>query len=175
MPSFLLSDHLDFPGVVLKSSYSFTRKANGDLLQERIRKVVGPWIAGRFMSLTLRPHSINLYAYSKLLYRCNSNDLRIADIKFFTKTAKSFLYADLLEKPEQPTLFQEIEQGGLGLICIQNRATASLISTFLQTAVNPKFDRNHYHNLLFRRFGLNENVSNPKIPHISWAISFKYS
>ena len=98
------------------------------------------------------------------LYRCNSIDLRIADIKLFSKTAKSFLYADLLEKPGQLTLFREKEQGGLGLICIQTRATASLISTFLQTAVNPKFDRNHYHNLLFQRFVLNENVPTPKIP-----------
>ena len=95
-PFFLLSDHLDFLGVILKSSYSFTRKANGDLLQERLRKVIGPWRAGRFMSLTLRPHSIILYAYSKLLYRCNSIDLRVANIKQFTKSAKSFLYADLL-------------------------------------------------------------------------------
>ena len=160
---FLLSDHMDFLGVILQSSYSFTRKANGDLLQERIKKVVGPWRAGRFMCLTLRPHSINLYAFMPL-YRCNSIDLRIADIKLFSKTAKSFLYADLLEKPGQLTLFRDIEQGDLGLICIQTRATASLISTFLQTAVNPKFDRNHYHNLLFRRFVLDENVSTPKIP-----------
>ena len=77
------------------------------------------------MSLTLRPHSINLYAYSKLLYICNSIDLRIADINMFTKTAKSFLYADLLEKPSQLTLFREIEQGSLGLLCIQTRASAS--------------------------------------------------
>ena len=87
---FILSDHLDFLGVILKSTYSLTRKANGDLLQDRIKKVIGPWRAGRFMSLTLRPHSVNLFAYSKLLYRCNSIDLRIVDIKLFSKTATSF-------------------------------------------------------------------------------------
>ena len=59
---FILSDHLDFLGVILKSTYSLTRKANGDLLQDKIKKVIGPWRAGRFMSLNLRPHSINLYA-----------------------------------------------------------------------------------------------------------------
>ena len=142
---FILSDHLDFLGVILKSLYSLTRKANGDLLQEKIKKVIGPWRAGRFMSLNLRPHSINLYEYSKLLYRCNWVDLRIADVKMFSKTAKSFLYADLLEKPCQLVLFREIEQGGLGLTCIQTRATAALITTFLQTSINPTFTRNLYH------------------------------
>ena len=161
---FLLADHLDFLGVVLKSNYSFTRKANGDLLQDRIKKVIGPWRAGRFMSLNLRPHSINLYAYSKLLYRCNSINLRIADINMFNKTAKSFLYADLLENPSQLTLLRDIEQGGLGLICIQTRASVSLISTFLQTAINPDFDRNHFHNLLYRQYVLGDNIEAPKIP-----------
>ena len=95
---FILSDHLVFLGLIRKSTYSLTRKDTGDLLQDRIKKVIGPWRADRFMILTLRPHSVNLYAYSKLLYRCYSIDLRIADIKLFSKTAKSFLYADLLEK-----------------------------------------------------------------------------
>ena len=116
------------------------------------------------MSLTLRPYSVNLYAFSKLLYRCNSIDLRISDVKLFSKTAESFRYADLLEKPSQLALFREIEQGGLGLLCIQTRATAALISTFLQTAVNPKFDRNHYHNILYRRFVLDNITSVIKIP-----------
>ena len=137
---FLLADHQDFLGVILKINYSFTRKANGDRSQDHIKKVIGPCRAGRFMSLTLGPHSINLYAYSKLVYRCNSIDLRIADINLFTKTAKSFLCTDLLEKLSQLTQFRQIEQGGLGLLCIQTRAPASLISTFLQTAINPDFN-----------------------------------
>ena len=82
----------------------------------------------------------------------------------FSKTAKSFLYADLLEKPNRLALFREIEKGGLGLLCIQTRATAVLISTFLQTAVNPKFDRNHYHNLLYCRYVLDDNTFIIKIP-----------
>ena len=115
---FILSDHLDFLGVILKSTYSLNRKANGDLLKDKLKKVIVPWRAGNFMSLNLRPHSINLCGYSKLLYRCNSVDLRIADIKVFTNTAKSFLYAGLPVKPFKLVLFREIEQGGLGLICI---------------------------------------------------------
>ena len=54
--------------------------------------------------------------------------------------------------------------GGLGLYHIQSRATAALISTFLQTALNPNFKRNHYHNILYRRYVLGEMVSAPPIP-----------
>ena len=108
---FSLSDHLDFLGVQLKATYSLTRRANGDILQDRMRKIVGPWRGGRFMALNLRPHSINTYAISKLMYRCNTIDLRIGDIKAFNKIAKSFLYADLLEKPDELTLYRPIENG----------------------------------------------------------------
>ena len=101
------------------------------------------------MSLTLRPHSINLYAYSKLLYRCNYINLKIADVKQFTKYVKSFLYADLLEKPDLLTLFIDNDKGGLGLLCIQTRATAALIFSFLKIAICPDFNRNFYHNILY--------------------------
>ena len=57
------------------------------------------------MSLSLRPHSTNLYVFSKLLYRCNSVHPRISDIQFFNKTAKKFIYADLLLKPNKLILF----------------------------------------------------------------------
>ena len=40
---FSLSDHLDFLGVTLKSTFSSTRKANGDILQDRIKKVTERW------------------------------------------------------------------------------------------------------------------------------------
>ena len=64
---FSLSDHLDFLGVQLKATYSLTRKVNGDILQDRMKKIVGPWRGGRYMPLNLRPHSINTYAISKLM------------------------------------------------------------------------------------------------------------
>ena len=88
----------------------------------------------------------------------------MADIKELTKSAKSFLYADLLEKPDLLTLFRDIDKGGLGLLCIQTRATAALISSFLQTAINPDFDRNFYHNTLYKKYVLAENINAPKIP-----------
>ena len=161
---FSLSDHLDFLGVTLKSTYALTRKVNGDALQDRLRKVIGPWRGGRFMPLNLRPHSVNTYAISKLMYRCNTIDLRIGDIKVFNKVVKSFLYADLIEKPDELTLYRDIDNGGLGLVNIQTRARASLISTFLQTAINPEFSRNHYHNFLYRYFILEESLPKPDIP-----------
>ena len=98
------------------------------------------------------------------MYRCNTIDLRICDIKAFNKSAKSFLYADLLEKPDELTLYRCIEDGGLGLLNIQIRAKAALISTFLETAINPKYKRNSYHNFLYRYFVLNENFPKPEIP-----------
>ena len=157
---FSLSDHLDFLGVTLKSTYALTRKVNEDALQDCLRKVIGPWRGGRFMPLNLRSHSVNTYAISKLMYRCNTIDLRIGDIKVFNKVVKSFLYADLLEKPDELTLYRNIDNGELGLINIQTRARAALIST----AINPEFSRNNYRNFLFRYFILEESLPKPDIP-----------
>ena len=77
---------------------------------------------------------------------------------------KSFIYTDLLEKPDELNLYRDIEDGGLGLMNIQVRAKAALISTFLQTAVNPNFSRNFYHYHLYRYFVLGENFPKPDIP-----------
>ena len=93
---FSLSDHLDFLGVTLKATYPMTRRVNGEALKDRIQKVVGPWRGGRCMCLNMRPHSVNNYAFSKLLYKCNTINPRVEDENFFSKTAKSFIYADLL-------------------------------------------------------------------------------
>ena len=161
---FTLSDHLDFLGVTLKANTAATRKVNGDLLQDRVRKTVGPWKAGRFMALNLRPHSVNCFAFSKLQYRFNVIDPRVADINYFQSQAKSFIYADMLEKPEEKVLYRDVVDGGLGLYHIQCRAKAALAATFLQTAVNPNFQQNAYHNTLYRRYVLGESLPAPSIP-----------
>ena len=161
---FTLSDHLDFLGVTLKATCAATRTVNGDILQDRIRKTVGPWKGGRFMALNLRPHSVNCFALSKLQYRFNVIDPRVSDIKSFLSQSKSFLYAELLEKPEELVLYRDVVDGGLGLYHIQSRAAAALTTTFLQTALNPNFKRNHYHNVLYRRYVLGEMLSAPPIP-----------
>ena len=119
---------------------------------------------GRFMSLSLRPHSTNLYAFSKLLYRYNTIAPRVSDLQHFNSMAKKFIYADLLLKPNELILFRDISQGGLGLTCMKMRAQAALISTFLETAINPKFIRNHYHNSLYRCRILSERAPALKAP-----------
>ena len=65
------------------------------------------------MSLNMRPHSVNNYAYSKLLYKCNTTHQRVEDESFFSKTAKSYIYADLLQSPCKLILHREIKDGGL--------------------------------------------------------------
>ena len=110
------------------------------------------------MSLNMRPHSVNNYAFSKLLYKCNTIHPRVEDENFFCMTAKSFIYADFLKMPNKHVLYREIIDGGLGLICISCRAKAALITTFLQTAINQKFIRNPYPNLLYRHFVLEEQT-----------------
>ena len=74
-----LSEHLDFVGVELRATFSSTRKANGDILQERIKNTVGPWKAGRFMPLTQRAFSANCYALSKIWFKCAAINLRVQD------------------------------------------------------------------------------------------------
>ena len=75
---------------------------------------------------------------------------------FFLKQQKTFIYADLLERPNKLVLHRATKEGGLGLVCISSRAKAALITTFLQTAINPNFIRNSYHNHLYRHLVLQE-------------------
>ena len=109
-------------------------------------------------------HSCNTYAFSKLLYKCNSIDLRIGDFDMFKSNAKSFIYADLLAKPCDIVLFRSPKNGGLGLVHFQTRAKASLIATFLQTAINPKFTPISYRNSLSRHYVFSEAIKAPAIP-----------
>ena len=141
-----------------------TRKVNGDILKECIKNVIGPWKGGLFMPLNMRSHSVNTYAISKLMYRCNIIDPRVEDIASFNTVSKSFVYCDLLEKPEENTLYRKTQDGGLGLVNIQCCAKAALIVTFLQTAINPQFQRNDYHQTLYLHYILNEPIPAPKIP-----------
>ena len=116
------------------------------------------------MPLNLRAHSVNCFAHSKLLYRCNVIDIRVQDSVYFTSQAKTYLYADLFEKPEQKILYRKIQDGGLGLYNIQIRSFASLMSTFLQSAINPNFCTNYFHQTLFRCYVLGESLPKPNIP-----------
>lgn len=144
-----ISDHLDMVGVILKSTYTLTRQANGDNLVERIANTIGPWRGGKFMPLILRPHSVNSYCFSKLWLKCSSVDLRQAGISRITSLAKSWIYADLLIKPDLITLYKSRSEGGLNLIHVKYRAMAELIKSFIDSSINPKYKCNIYHKALF--------------------------
>ena len=102
IPAFmLLSDHLDMVGVELRATYTQTRKVNGDILQDKVQKMIGSWRSGKFMPLTQRPSSINTFCLSKVWYKCNVIDLRVADILTINSKVKSWLYADQFEKPQE--------------------------------------------------------------------------
>ena len=136
-------------GVQLRATHTQTRKSNGDLLQDRVKNTINPWRGGKFMELTQRGHSINNYCLSKIWFKCASIDLRVLDITKITSLIKSWIYADLLEKPEELVLYRGRKQGGLNVYNVKYRAMAELIKTFLDTATNPKFRNNVYHRALY--------------------------
>ena len=160
-----ISDHLDMVGVVLKTTHTQTRKTNGDEIQSRVKNTINPWLAGKFMPLTQRPWSVNCYSLSKVWFRCHSLDLRILDTVSINSKIKSWIYADLLVKPEEKILFRPANCGGLGLLNVNIRAQACLIKTFLETAANQKYLQNLYHVSLFRYHILNDrSLPNPGLP-----------
>ena len=60
-PYMTLSDHLEMLGVELRATWSLTRKANGDVVQERVSKTCRQWRTGKFMHLSMRSWSLNQY------------------------------------------------------------------------------------------------------------------
>ena len=144
-----ISDHLDMVGVTLKSTYTQTRQANGDQLVNRVTNTIGPWKGGKFMPLALRAQSVNAYCLSKLWFKCGAIDLKQSDISKITSLVKSWIYADLLIKPDEITLYKKRSEGGLNLIHIKYRALAEQIKYFIDTATNPKFQCNVFHQALF--------------------------
>ena len=131
------------------SSSQKTRKLNCDELQTRVKDTTGAWKGGKFMPLTSRPHSINTYCLSKVLFRCSSINLRVCDLTKISSHIKSWLYADQLEKPEEVVLYRSRKLGGLGLVNLQYKALSLMIRNFLETALNPAFQANKYHSALF--------------------------
>ena len=78
---------------------------------------------------------------------------------------KSWLYADMLEKPEELLMFRSRKDGGLGVHHIKSKATAILIRSFLETAFSDKFIRNNFHHALFLWHILEDRqIENPGSP-----------
>jgi hypothetical protein len=137
-------------GVVLKATFTQTHKTNCDELLERCGNVLGAWKGGKFMALTQRPWSVNTYALRKIWFRCHSLELRSGDFAMISSCIKSWLYADLLEKPEELVMHRPRLKGGLGIHHVKSKALAILIRSFLETAISPKFIHNQYHTTLFK-------------------------
>ena len=163
-PYMRLTDTLDMVGVQLCSSWSKTRRKNGDTLQQRINLVLGSWRSGKFMPLTLRPWSANTFALSKVWFRCATVNLREADFTAIMSCLKKWIYADLLLKPEEIVLFRSVWNGGLGLVSVKHKAIAYLIKTFLELAVNPRYISSSFLSVLFRVHILQEDIQCPPVP-----------
>ena len=159
---FVVSDHLDMVGVELRATWVQTRKSNGDIIQQRVANTINSWRGGKFMDLTMRPWSVNAYVLSKVWFRCGSVDLREGDINTINSSVKSWLYADLLEKPSEMVMCRPASYGGLGVFSVRYKAKALLIRTFLETVVIPNFRHSLLHSLMFRYHVLGDtSVSNP--------------
>ena len=152
-------------GVELRSTWIQTRKSNGLILQTRVENTIRQWKTGKFMELNMRSWSLNQHCLSKVFFRTHSVDLRTQDVKKITSLVKSWLYADQLLKPEEMVMYRPHSFGGLNVINVKLKAQASLIRSFLETAVNPKFRPSLYHAILFRYHVLGEtSLPNPGFP-----------
>ena len=160
-------------GVKLKVTWVQSRKANGDIVQERVSNTINFWKSGKFMDLSSRPWSLNSYALTEVWFKCHTVDLRVADVSSITSKVKSWLFQDQLEKPEEMILFRPISMGGLGLHNVKIKALASLIRTFMETSVNPSFLHNMFHTILFRVYVLHDDsISSPPPLPPYFSVSF---
>ena len=76
--------------------------------------------------------------------------MKVGDLQKITCSIKSWIYADLLVKPEEIVLYQARIHGVLGLNNVKCRAMSDLIKIFVDTAINPKYRRNIYHQALYK-------------------------
>ena len=160
-----ISDHLEMIGVDLRSTWTQTRKANGDIAQSRVSGTVRSWKSGKFMSLNQRGWSLNQYCLSKVFFRTHSVDLRQMDITKITSNVKSWLYADQLLKPEELIMHRPATYGGLGVINVKMKAMAGLIKSFLETAGNDTFLPSLYHTILYKVHVLGDaSIPDPGYP-----------
>ena len=117
------------------------------------------------MNLTMRGWSLNTYCLTKTLFLNHSVDLRVQDIKKITSNVKRWLYGDMLLKPEEIIMSRPTSFGGLSVHNVGVKALAGLITTFLETACNPKYRRSLYHSNLFRLNVLDDNsIPDPGFP-----------
>ena len=164
-PYMTISDHLDMLGVELRATWTQTRKANCDIVQDRVEKTVRQWKSGKFMPLTMRGWSMNSYCLPKVWFRAHCVDLRQLDVTKINSNVKSWIYGDQFLKPEERILFRPPSYGGLGVHSVKLKAQAALTRSFLETACHPKFIRSLYHSSLFRYHVMgDESIPDPGFP-----------
>ena len=117
------------------------------------------------MHLLLRSWSLNIHCFSKVLFRTHSEDLRELDYNKITSSAKSWMYADMLIKPEETVLHRHVSAGGLNIFNVKMKALAGLIRTFLETACIPRSRQSLYPQLLpsYHVFG-DTSIEIPGLP-----------
>ena len=161
-PYMKLTSSLAMVGVELTVCWMRTRQQNCDELTNRVKNTVGAWRSGKFNPLVSRSCSLNSYCLSKIWFRTHSVDIRSSDTDFFHSKCRSYMFQNMLLKPAEIVLFRPTIQGGLGLHHVRSMASANLISTFLQTAANPRYITSQFHHTLYRYHVLEEqDVPNP--------------
>ena len=174
LPYLKLTDHLDYLGCRLYANYSATRRENGEILKNKVKDQISGWKSGKFLPLTSRPWSLNSYCLPKLWYRTACLDMRIGDSTAITSHIKTWLYQDMLEKPQEMVSYRPVELGGLGLNCVKTKAMAMLIHTFVAQAISPKFRTNQYHNNLYKWHVLGDrDIPFPGLPPFYSTTFFK--
>ena len=136
-------------GVKLFAKFQETKSKNGEDILSMVKEKINLWRSGKYMSLTSRPFSVNTYALSKLWYRVAVTDIKVGDCDKIYSSIKSWMYADLIVKPQEELIFRSIKEGGLGLQNIQAKASANLITSFIQTSINKEFITNDYSRAIF--------------------------
>ena len=165
IPYLKITDHLDYLGCKLYSDYTTTRRENGELLTKKVRDQIGSWKAGKFLPLVSRPWSLHSYCLSKIWYRVSCLDLRAMDSAAISSSVKSWIYQDMLVKPQEVMLYRFTGLGGLGLYNVKARSLAVLIHTFLLQAISPLFPTNYYLYSLYRWHVLDDrDIDDPGRP-----------
>ena len=77
-------------------------------------------------------------------------DMRVGDSSAITSSVKSWLFQDMMEKPQEMVTYRQVELGELGVHCVRTRSMAMLINTFLAQAICPRFNNNQYLNQLYK-------------------------
>ena len=110
-------------------------------MQKKVNVTVNNCKSGKFMDLTSKL-TVNTYVISKCLLISHSVHLRISDISNLSSKVKSWVFQDILEKPQELVLFM------VALVCsVFYKSLACLIRTFMETVVHPWYIHLQYINI----------------------------